>query len=123
MFHYRHAPDLSTIERRLRAIESDLERYGRKTGRRASSSLSAAGEQIGDAMSPILSEIADRIRDGGRVAGGEAARLGNEAVRLGARVGNQALTRVSDEIEQRPLLTVAVAVAVGVLIGMAGRRS
>jgi hypothetical protein len=53
MFHYRHPPDLSTIERRLRAIEGDLERYGRKAGRRASSGLSTAGEQIGDALSPI----------------------------------------------------------------------
>ena len=123
MFHYSHPPDLSTIERRLRAIEGDLERYGRKAGRRASSGLSTAGEQIGDALSPILSEIADRIRDGRRVAGGEAARLGNEAVRLGTRVGNQALARVSDEAEHRPLVTIAVALAVGVLIGMAGRRS
>jgi hypothetical protein len=69
-----------------------------------------------------LSEIADRIRDGGRVAGGEAARLSNEAVRLGARMGNQALARVSDEVEQRPLVTLGVALALGVLIGMAGRR-
>jgi ElaB/YqjD/DUF883 family membrane-anchored ribosome-binding protein len=123
MFHYRHTPDLTTIERRLRSIESDLERYGRKAGRRASTGLSAAGEQIGDALSPILSEIADRIRDGGRLAGDEAARFGNQAVKLGARMGNQALARVGEEVEQRPLVTLAVALAVGVLIGMAGRRS
>ena len=123
MFHYRNVPDLSTIEGRLRAIESDLARYGRKAGRRASSGISVASEQIGDALSPILSEIADRIRHSGRYAGDEAARFGNEAVKLGARVGNQALTRVAEEVEQRPLITLAVAIGVGVLIGMAGRRS
>jgi|SRR5579871_453517 len=123
MFHYRHTPDLSTIERRLRAIESDLERYGRKVGRRASSGLSAAGGQIGDALSPILSEIADRLRGGGRLASGEAARFGNEAIKLGGRMGNQALARVEEEVKRRPLVTLGVALAVGVLIGMAGRRS
>jgi hypothetical protein len=122
MFHYRN-PELSVIEGRLRAIESDLARYGRKAGRRASSGMAAAGEQIGDALSPILSEIADRLRDGGRYAGDEAARFGNEAVKLGARMGDQALTRVSQEVERRPLITLAVAIGIGVLIGMAGRRS
>src|SRR5580704_13659412 len=86
MFHYRNAPELSSIEGRLRAIEGDLARYGRKAGRRASSGISAAGEQIGESLSPILSEIADRLRDGGRYAGDEAARFGNEAVKIGARV-------------------------------------
>jgi hypothetical protein len=123
MFHYRNAPELSSIEGRLRAIEGDLARYGRKAGRRASSGISAAGEQIGESLSPILSEIADRLRDGGRYAGDEAARFGNEAVKIGARVGNQALSRVAEEVERRPLVTLAVAIGVGVLIGMAGRRS
>jgi ElaB/YqjD/DUF883 family membrane-anchored ribosome-binding protein len=123
MFHYRSTPSLASIEGRLRSIERDIERLGRKAGRRASSGAVAASEQIGDALSPILSEIADRIRDGGRFAGDEAARFGNDAVRLGTRIGNQALRRVSEEVEQRPLVTLAVALGIGVLIGMSGRRS
>jgi ElaB/YqjD/DUF883 family membrane-anchored ribosome-binding protein len=120
MFHYRN-PDLSVIEGRLRAIETDLARYGRKAGRRASSGMAAAGGQISDALTPILSEIADRFRDSGRYAGDEAARFGNEAVKIGTRMGNQALSRMSEEVERRPLVTLAVAIGVGVLIGMAGR--
>jgi ElaB/YqjD/DUF883 family membrane-anchored ribosome-binding protein len=123
MFHYRSTPSLASLEGRLRSIERDIERMGRQAGRRASSGAAAASEQIGEALSPILSEIADRIRDGGRFAGDEAARVGNEAVRFGARMGNQALRRVSEEVEQRPLMTLAVALAIGVLIGMSGRRT
>jgi hypothetical protein len=120
MFHYRSAPDYSAIDHRLRAIEGELQRIGRKAGRQAS----ATSEQIGDALAPVMSEIADRIRSGGRYAGDEAARLGNEAVRLGTRVGNDALERIAGEVEQRPLVTLAVAIGVGMLIGgMAGRRT
>ena len=71
MFHYRSAPDYSALDHRLRAIEGELQRIGRKAGRQAS----ATSEQIGDALAPIMSEIADRIRSGGRYAGDEAAHL------------------------------------------------
>jgi hypothetical protein len=87
---------------------------GRQTSRRTSSGVSAASEQIGDALSPIMSEIADRIRNGGRI---------NEAARRGARMGNQALHRVTDEMGQRPLVALAIALGIAVLIGMSGRRS
>jgi hypothetical protein len=119
MFHYRSSADYSAMDHRLRAIESELARIGRRASRQASTT----SEQIGDALAPIMSEIADRIRSGGRYAGDEAARLGNEAVRLGRRVGNDTLERVATEVEHRPLVTLAVAIGVGMLIGgMAGRR-
>jgi ElaB/YqjD/DUF883 family membrane-anchored ribosome-binding protein len=121
MFHYR-SPDVSAIDHRLRAIENQLERIGRKAGRGASAGM-AAGEQIGDTLAPILSDIADRLRSSGRYAGDEAARFGNEAVKIGARVGNDALRRLAVEVEHRPLVTLAVAIGVGMLIGMAGRRN
>jgi ElaB/YqjD/DUF883 family membrane-anchored ribosome-binding protein len=46
-------------------------------------------------------------------------RFGNDA----AGFGNDALNRLSTEVEHRPLMTLAVAVGVGILIGIAGRRS
>ena len=119
MFHQRSsafAPSISAIEGRLRALESELERVGRKAGRRASATVSAAGDNIGDAIASAVTEIVDRFRSGRRFAGNEAVRFGNEA----AKFGNDALERVATEVEHRPLITLAVAVGVGILIGMAG---
>jgi hypothetical protein len=123
MFHHRSsafAPNISAIEGRLHAIENELEKIGRSAGRRASAGVSAAGDQIGDAIASAVTEIVDRFRSGRRLAGDEAVRFGNEAAKFGARVGNDALHRVASEVEHRPLATLAVAIGVGILIGMAG---
>ena len=74
-------------------------------------------------MGPILSDIGDRFRRGQRVAVDEAANLGNDAVRFGAKMGNDAIGRIADQAKQRPLFTLAVAIGIGVLIGFAGRRN
>jgi ElaB/YqjD/DUF883 family membrane-anchored ribosome-binding protein len=123
MFHHRSsafAPDLSALESRLRSLENEIERVGRKAGRSASAGMSSAGDQIGEAVASAVSEIVDRFRSGRRLAGDEAVRFGNEAAKFGAKVGNDALERVASEVEHRPLITLAVAIGVGILIGMAG---
>ena len=48
----------------------------------------------------------------------EAVKLGNEA----AKLGNDALRRLSREVEHRPLVTLAVAVGVGILVGLISQR-
>jgi hypothetical protein len=126
MFHRRSTefdPRLSDIVGHLRAIEEDLGILGRKAGRGAAVKASAAGDQIADVLGPILSDIANRFRRGQRVAVDEAASFGNEAVKLGAKVGNDTLERIADQAKQRPLFTLAVAIGIGVLIGFAGRRN
>ena len=123
MFHHRSsafAPSISAIEGRLRALENELERVGRKAGRSASANASAAGDHIGDAIASAVTDIVDRFRSGRRLAGDEAVRFGNEAAKFGAKVGNDALERMASEVEHRPLVTLAVAIGVGILIGMAG---
>ena len=125
MFQYRSNqfdPRLTAIAGHLRAIEKDLAILGRRAGQGATDRASAAGDQITDVLGPILSDIGDRFRRGQRVAVDEAANLGNEAVRFGARVGNDAIERIADQAKQRPLFTLAVAIGIGVLIGFAGRR-
>jgi ElaB/YqjD/DUF883 family membrane-anchored ribosome-binding protein len=125
MFHQRSsafAPNIVAIEGRLRALEDELERFGRKAGRRASAGMSTAADRVGDAVASAVSEIVDRLRSGGRTASDEALRFGNDAAKFGARVGNDALQRVAEEVEHRPLLTVAVAIGIGILIGMAGTK-
>ena len=125
MFHRRPsalASHIAALEGRLSALENELERIGRRGSRSAAGGISAAGDQIGEAIAPILSEIVDRFRSGRRFAGHEAARFGNEAVKIGGRMGNDALHRVTAEVEHRPLVTLGVALGVGILIGIAGRR-
>jgi hypothetical protein len=123
MFHHRpsaFATNVSAIEGRLRALENELERIGRMAGRHTSAGMSVAGDHVGDAIASAVTEIVDRFRSGRRWAGDEAARFGNEAAKFGAKVGNDALHRMAREVEHRPLVTLAVAVGVGILIGMAG---
>jgi hypothetical protein len=126
MFQHRSSefdPRFAAIVGHLRAIEKELGGVGRVAGRRAAAGASAAGTQISDAIGPLLSEIVERFRGGQRIALDEAASFGNEALKTGARLGNDALQRISTEARHRPLLTLAVAIGVGLLIGMAGRRS
>jgi len=122
MFHHRSSafgPRVTAIQQHLGAVEKELEKIGRIAGRRGSAAASAAGKQIGDAISAILSDMMNRFRERGRVAGDQAARFGSQAVKFGSSYGSDALQRVSAEVEDRPLITVGVALGIGILIGAA----
>jgi len=101
-------PNVREIERRLRSLEQQLERVGGRT----SASTAEVAERAGAAIAPVLSSIADRFRGGTHSMSDEAAKLGNDALR-----------RLSNEIEHRPLVTLAVAVSVGILVGLATRSA
>lgn len=103
------------IERRLQAIERSLE----KMGARASTNARDTAENLGDAIASALSDWADRFRQGASTVGDESAALGKDA----ARLGTVALNRMADETARRPLFALAVAVGVGVLIGVAAHNS
>jgi ElaB/YqjD/DUF883 family membrane-anchored ribosome-binding protein len=122
MFQYRKsefAPSVAAIQKHLGAVEKELERIGRIAGRQTSAAAVTASEQVGDAISTILSEMVVRFRKGGQVAGDQAGRLGNQALDLSAKYGSDALQRVAGQAEDRPLMTVAVALGIGILIGAA----
>lgn len=122
MFQYRSnsfAPSVTAIQNHLGAVEKELEKIGRIAGRRGSAAAAAAGEQIGDTISAVLSDMIDRFRERGQAASDGAARLGSQALRLGAGYGGDAVARVSTEVEARPLLTLGVALGIGILIGAA----
>ena len=94
------ATHISAIEGHLRAIEKELERFGRKAGRQAH--VPAAGDRISDAITPILSEIIERYRSGRRLAGEETARFGNEAVKISGGISTNALHRIATESNTAP---------------------
>lgn len=110
------AGTLADLEGRMRQLEK---RLGRFNGRKSGDGLAAAAEQVAETVASALSGVADRFRDGTRSVTGEATRWRKEA----AKIGGNALRRVSDEVERHPLLTVALAAGVGLLVlGLAGRR-
>ena len=122
MFHHRSSnfgPSVTAIQQHLGAVEKELEKLGRIAGKRTAVAASASSDQIGDTISTILSDMIERFREGKQAAGDRATRLGSRALNLGGRYGNDALQRVTAEVEDRPLITVGVALGIGILIGAA----
>ena len=113
---------IGSIAGHLRAIEKELQGIGRRAGGRASARASSAGDQITDVVGPILNELSERFGRGQRAAVDQAANFGNEAINVGARLGNDAIERVAIQAKHRPMATLAVAIGVGLLIGFAGHR-
>jgi ElaB/YqjD/DUF883 family membrane-anchored ribosome-binding protein len=90
------------IERRLQAVERKLNEIG---ARASTNSRDIVGD-LSDVIASALSTWADRFRQGAGTVGDQSA-----------------LDRIGDESRQRPLVAVAVALAAGLLIGMAVRTS
>ena len=103
------------IEQRLQALEKRLG----NVGTRASTNARDTAENLGDAIASALSGWADRFRQGASTVGDQSAALGKDA----AKLGTVALNRIADETGRRPVFALAVAVGVGILIGMAARNS
>lgn len=106
---------INDIEQRLRALERRLERVG---GRSAAGATQAA-DHVGDVIASTLSSVAEVLRGRASSMSNDVAKLGGEA----AKLGDRALRRVADEVEHRPLITLAVAVGVGILVGLASYQS
>lgn len=127
MFHSRSQdfsnPQVTAIVGHLRAIERELGEIGKKAGRGASASASAAGDQIAAAAGLILNDMVDRLGRGRRAAADGAADLGKQALKISSRTGSEALSRIAGQAQQRPLAMLAVAIGVGLLIGAASRRN
>jgi hypothetical protein len=116
-------PRLGAIVDHLRAIEKELRTFGSSSGRRASAEAAAAGDRIAETIGPILNDIVDRFRRGQQVAFDQASTFGNQAVKAGAKAGGDAVDHIAGQTKQRPLLMLAVAIGVGILIGAAARRN
>jgi ElaB/YqjD/DUF883 family membrane-anchored ribosome-binding protein len=106
--------DVGSIERRLRILQNGIE----KLGARGSSNTRDTVNGLGEAVASASSSWADRFRQGSDSLGVHSAAVGKDA----ARYGTAALSQIAKETEQRPLVAVAVALGIGVLIGMAASR-
>ena len=90
--------DITDIEREISLLMRDLEsRIGRLNTLTKNGASHAASEAT-DYVSETVANAGERLRDGASALGDEASRYGSDALR-----------RVEEEVEQRPLLTLAIA--------------
>lgn len=101
---------ISELEQVIRNLEKRLAGIGGGSdGIR--STVTGASNQMGEAAADTLTDVLDRLRD--------RAFSVTEAARLGTGL----LSRVTNEVERRPFMTVAIALGIGFLAGMAGRAA
>jgi ElaB/YqjD/DUF883 family membrane-anchored ribosome-binding protein len=103
---------LLDLERRLAGVTRVI---------RASRAAPQAVDRVSDTVTVAnaLNDVAARFRGRARAVGGEAAQLGDDAL----KIGNDALRKLAHEVQHRPLVTLAIAVGVGVLAaGILSRR-
>jgi ElaB/YqjD/DUF883 family membrane-anchored ribosome-binding protein len=105
-----NANQISELEQVIRGLEQRLSGIG--GGREGiRSAVTGASNQMGEAVADTLSDVMDRLL--------------NRAfsVTQTARIGTGLLGRVTTEVEKRPFMTVAIALGIGFLAGMAGRAA
>ena len=95
---------MADLEKRLRRLTGSTRRE-----------VSGATGEISDFVSEALERITSRVRETASNAG---QTLADEAT----RVGSDAFKKLTDEVEHRPLLMLAVAAGIGFLAGLANRR-
>lgn len=101
------AREVAEVARLLRELQARVESLGAAAKTDASNVSSA----IPDMLSEILGDLTGRVRQGARSVGGEAS-----------RVGHDALHKFEEEVGNRPLATIAVAAGIGFLLGIMNRR-
>jgi len=105
------ADEIAAIEDLMADLEKRLSRLSGVARRE----VSGASSDVGDFVSEALSRITDRVR---QTAAEATSSVADEA----ARFGTDAFKKLTDEVEQRPLIMLAVAAGIGFLAGLANRR-
>ena len=109
---------LSDLDRMLGDLEQRLSRLSRTAARASAVAPDTAG-RIGDTIAAALGVMAERFRGRASTLGHDVAEFSDDALRS----GNQALRKLTREVEHRPLVLLAVAAGVGLLAaGLFARR-
>ena len=107
----RSSDDIVAIEGLMQDLETRLRRLNSK----AKTEVSGVSEDISDFVTQALARIAQQVRDSAQTATHSIADEATEA-------GTHALKKIWDEMERRPLATLALAAGIGYLLGLIGRR-
>jgi ElaB/YqjD/DUF883 family membrane-anchored ribosome-binding protein len=112
---------INNLERLLQDLEQRLSRLNKVAARVSAAAPDTAN--ITDMIATAFGTMAERFRGRAgtvaRTVGGDVSHFGDEAL----QIGNDALRKLTREVERRPLITLAVAVGVGALAaGLLARR-
>jgi hypothetical protein len=101
---------IRTLEARIASLTSDstIRHSVSAASGQVNQFVSRATDQVGTMVADGLSDFAHRVRNG------------SDTVTGVAKLGTTALRRVSEEVERRPFMTVALALGLGFLAGIAG---
>jgi ElaB/YqjD/DUF883 family membrane-anchored ribosome-binding protein len=108
----------SAAAEEIAAIEdlmSDLEKRLRRLSGTARKEASGASGDVKDFVSEALERITDRVRE-------SASDVTHSVTDEATRLGTDAFKKLTDEVEHRPILMLAIAAGVGFLVGLANRR-
>jgi ElaB/YqjD/DUF883 family membrane-anchored ribosome-binding protein len=107
------------VDRLLDDLESRLSRLSQMLPGAAS----AKADRLGDTIASALTDIADRFGSRARSISKDAGQVSERFTADAMHLGDEALRKVAREVEQRPLVTLAVAVGIGLLAaGLLARR-
>jgi ElaB/YqjD/DUF883 family membrane-anchored ribosome-binding protein len=108
----------SAAAEEIAAIEDlmgDLEKRLRRLSGSARRETSGASDDVRD----FVGEALERIMNRARVSACDAT---SSAADEATRIGIDAFKKVTDEVEHRPLIMLAIATGIGFLAGLANRR-
>jgi ElaB/YqjD/DUF883 family membrane-anchored ribosome-binding protein len=108
------ADEIAAIEGLVDDLEKRLRRLT-EISSEARDEVSGATGDVKDFVNDALGHIMQRVRE-------SASTMGQSVAQEASRVGGDALKKVTDEVEQRPLIMLAVAAGIGFLVGLANRR-
>ena len=114
------AADVGQLEQLIRDLEAKIANLTSDASIRATvngatshlgKAVNTASSHVGDLAADMLTDVAGRLRGGANSVTGVA------------RMGTGAIQKIGLELERRPMMTVAIALGIGFLAGLTGRRS
>jgi ElaB/YqjD/DUF883 family membrane-anchored ribosome-binding protein len=104
------AEEIAAIQELMSDLEKRLHRLGGATKREFSGASGEINEFVNDALAGIM----ERVREG-------ANSVSQSVTDKATDLGGDALKKITDEVEQRPLAMLAIAPGIGFLIGLSRR--
>ncbi len=109
--NHRSSDDIVAIEELMQDLETRLQRLNSK----AKSEVSGASGDISEFVTQALGRIAEQARESAQTASHSIADEATQA-------GTDALKKIWNQMERHPFAALAVAAAVGYVLGLVGRH-